>query len=61
MSGKQEFEFELKLANGKVVRWHGRDGDNACKRYADVTGNTVVAWRYVRHGLYVGAPGPGRD
>lgn len=45
--------FELKLASGKVVTWHGTDGINASRRYVDCNRDeTVVAWRYPR--TYVG-------
>jgi hypothetical protein len=54
-------DFELKLATGKTIRWPGRDGEDACRRCTDCTGNQVVAWRPIRHGLFIGAPGPGSD
>ncbi len=39
-------EYELKLANGKVVTWTGKDGIDAATRYADCNhGAVVVAWR----------------
>lgn len=55
-------EFELKLANGSVTSWHGYDGLNAAERYEDVfPEDRVIAWRPIRHGLFIGAPGPGSD
>lgn len=49
--------YELKLATGKVVQWDGKDGINAAERYVDChRAATVVAWREIRHGLFVGAP-----
>ena len=47
--------FELKLASGKVVTWEGESGEDAAFRYADCHRDvTVVAWRHVRHGLFIG-------
>jgi hypothetical protein len=41
---------------GKVVKWDGTDGTNAAERYVDMfRTESVVAWREVRHGLFVGA------
>jgi len=50
---------ELKLADGTVVRFDGADsGEDASRRYADLHRNAVVvAWREVRHGLFVGSAG----
>ena len=48
--------FELKLASGKVVTWEGSSGEDAALRYVDMyQGATVVAWRHVRHGLFIGS------
>lgn len=58
-------EFELKLQGGKVVTWEGRDGEDASVRYAYAhRDQTVVAWRHVRFGLFLGIkpiiePAPG--
>lgn len=50
-------EFELELTNGKVVTWHGTDGENAARRYVDCKRDTgVIAWREIRHGLFVVHP-----
>jgi len=51
-----EKEYELKLASGKVVIWHGKDGINAAERYVDCKrGETVIAWRnYPRYGVFIG-------
>ena len=41
-----EREYELKLANGKTVKWAGIDGRDAAKRYVDCHREaTVIAWR----------------
>ena len=41
-----EREYELKLANGKRVKWVGTDGVDAAERYVDChRGATVTAWR----------------
>lgn len=55
------YEYELKTDTGKVIRWPGRDEEDAARRAADCLRVTVVATRPVRHGLFVGAPGPGSD
>jgi len=49
--------FELKLATGRVVTWEGESGEDAALRYVDChqAETVVVAWRHVRHGLFVGA------
>lgn len=48
-------EFELKLANGKVVVWEGRDGEDAARRYVDChRDQSVVATRSPRFGLVIG-------
>lgn len=49
-----EREFDLKLADGRVVQWHGRDGADAARRYVDCKGGTVVAWREPRVQLVIG-------
>lgn len=48
--------YELKLAGGKTVVWQGKDGLDACHRYADAhPGSVVIAWREAdRVGLHVG-------
>ena len=47
--------WELLLSDNRVVTWSGRDGPDACRRYvASHPGAVVVAWRWPRHGLYVG-------
>lgn len=47
--------FELKLSTGKVVTWEGVSGEDAALRYADFHREaTVVAWRHIQHGLFVG-------
>jgi hypothetical protein len=47
--------WELKLANGKVVEWDGKDGEDASRRYVDChRDDAVVAYREAnRHGLSV--------
>ena len=46
--------YELKLANGKWVRWQGADGEDAAYRYADAhRGVTVVACREISTGVFV--------
>lgn len=49
-------QFEVKLADGSRHVWEGRDGLDACHRFADAhPGVTVVAWRaYPRTGLFIG-------
>jgi hypothetical protein len=54
-----EHEFELKLGDGKVVRWTGSDGRDAALRYADCHhGVSVVAWRWPKTDvrIYAGEP-----
>jgi hypothetical protein len=49
--------FELKLQDGKVATWDGKDGLDAARRYVDTCGGTVVAWREAdRYGIHVGIP-----
>lgn len=45
-----ERRFDLKLANGKVVSWVGRDAEDAIRRYVDCLrpGTEVVATRPTR-------------
>lgn len=51
-----EEDFELKLADGRMVTWTGRGPEDAAVRYADAhRGDVVVAWRRPRYGLFVGA------
>ena len=50
-------QFELKLSNGKVVIWDGKDGVDAAIRY-ETAHNTeyvyVTAWRdYPRNGMFL--------
>lgn len=47
--------YELKLATRKVVEWHGKDGEDAVRRYHDAhRDQVVIAWREAdRHGLFV--------
>jgi len=50
-----EYEFELKLASGKMVTWNGTDGIDAARRYADAhRGETVIAWQWPRYGVFPG-------
>lgn len=52
-----EYEFELKLANGKIVKWVGANGEAAAIRYAaNDPGAVVVAWRHPRVDIHVGIP-----
>jgi hypothetical protein len=54
-SRTQETDYELKLGSGKVVTWAGSSGENAALRYADAhRGETVVAWRDIRYGVFEG-------
>jgi hypothetical protein len=47
--------FELLLGSGQVVRWAGRDGVDACSRYADAHRDaTVLAWREPRAQIRIG-------
>ena len=49
--------FELKLASGKTVKWHGEDGEDAARRFVDCCPTeTVVAWRYPAVAVVVGIP-----
>jgi hypothetical protein len=48
--------YELRLEDGRVVQAEGKDGPDAARRYADLHGATVIAWRAPRIGIYVGAP-----
>lgn len=56
-------EFDLKLSDGRVVRWQGRDGEDAAREY--VAGHpdaAVVAWRAASwRGLHIGLPRYARD
>jgi len=46
--------FELMTSMG-IVRWDGRDGVDACQRWADAhPGETVTAWRYRKTELRIG-------
>lgn len=48
-------KFELQLSDVTVVEWNGRNGVDAAKRYVDAHPDaTVVAWRAVRFGVFVG-------
>ena len=52
-------EYELKIITAtrkrKWVTWDGSDGLKACASYADAHREaTVLAWRHVRHGLFIG-------
>ncbi len=47
-------KYELKLADGSVVTWQGKDGVDAAVRYADAKQATVLAWREPRVQLNVG-------
>lgn len=52
-----EYEFELKLADGKIVNWVGANGEAAARRYvANDPGAVVVAWRHPRVDIHVGIP-----
>lgn len=48
--------YELKLADGRKVRWDGPSGPEAARRYVDAHREaTVVAWRtWPRQGIFVG-------
>jgi hypothetical protein len=47
--------YELKLADGSVVTWTGRDGTDAAVRYVDAHREaSVIAWREPRVQLRVG-------
>lgn len=47
--------YELLLASGRVVAWTGDTPRDAARRYVDIhRTETVVAWRHVQHGLFVG-------
>lgn len=51
-----EYKFDLKLQDGRVVTWNGSDGEDASMRYAESNREaTVIAWRWPRHGLFIGA------
>lgn len=43
-----ERTFELKTDAGQVITWTGTDGEDAARRAADCTGETIVAWREPR-------------
>ncbi len=52
-----EYEFELKLENGKIVKWVGASGEAAARRYvANDPGAVVVAWRHPRVDIHLGIP-----
>ena len=47
--------YELKLDDGTVVTWVGRDPEDAARRYVDAhRGTTVVATRRPRTDIVVG-------
>ena len=50
-------EYELKViidGKSKTVTWEGKDGLNACERYADANrGHTVIAWQEVPVGIFL--------
>lgn len=48
--------YEVKFADGSTVSMSGRDGEDACRRAADLHQRTAVAWRTPRVGIYVGGP-----
>jgi hypothetical protein len=48
-----ETEYELKLSDGKIKHFWGKDAQDAIRRYLDCPGaRAVIAWREVSHGLY---------
>lgn len=50
-----EQTFDLKLSDGSIVQWSGKDGVNAATRYADShPGAVVLAWRYPKYDLKIG-------
>jgi hypothetical protein len=57
-----EREFELLLLGDEkspteIVRWSGKDGEDAARRYVDCHRDaSVIAWREIAHGLFIGAP-----
>jgi hypothetical protein len=58
MIGREQ-PFQLLLDNRKTVTWNGKDGIDAAMRYVDAHlhgGAAVVAWREIRHGMFVGSP-----
>ena len=54
-----EREYQLMLADGKLVVWVGVTGIGAAERYvAEHPGASVVAWRtWPRHGVFPHADG----
>ena len=46
--------FELRLEDGKVVQWSGRNGADAAYRYMDTFHIPVLAWRTPRAELVIG-------
>lgn len=48
--------YELKLTDGRIVTWQGKDGLDACVRYADANPGcyAVIAWREPRAQLRIG-------
>lgn len=56
---EQNFELKVIDNNGKtkIVTWVGKDGLDACHRYADAhPGVQVWAWRYPRNDVVIGDP-----
>jgi len=52
-----EYEFELRLANGRTVSWIGTDGVDAARRYANAhPGAIVIAWRHPKNEIRIGSP-----
>ena len=48
----KQYDFELKLSDGQVVTWQGKDGIDAATRYVDCKGGTVIAWRDIPVGIF---------
>ena len=52
-----EHEYELKTSKGIVI-WNGKDGLDACNRWADShRGESVYAWREISSDLRIGMIG----
>ena len=50
-----EQTLELKLANGKRVKWDGETGLDAANRYVDAHPEaTVIAWRHYTPPIAIG-------
>ena len=59
MMKEPEYEYDLKLQDGKSKLWYGRTPQDAAARYEDTfPGSKVVAWRWPVVDVIVGMDHP---